>query len=81
MLYSLLVAVILLAAGYPLVGYFCFVKGYNLGAKEVHKPQIKTPILPRRPPKESAEVVRLNKIMENINNYDGTGIGQEEVRW
>lgn len=35
--------------------------------------------LPTKPPKLTEEQIRLNKIAANIDNYNGTPFGQEEV--
>lgn len=78
MLYSLLAAVLILALSYPIMGYFCFTKGYNIAAQD--KPKIESVKLRRKKIQEPAEINRLNSIMANIDRYDGTTVGQKEVR-
>lgn len=85
MLYSLLITVIVLAAGYPIMGYFCFTKGYNTAAKLVEKPKIEAPAIPtlksiKKKKERSQELKRIEKILANINAYDGTAVGQKEIK-
>ena len=54
--------------------------GFLLGAGGRTKE--KPPVLNRKLEKEAAmEQTRLETIMRNLENYDGTGYGQEEVPW
>jgi len=76
MLYSLLIVNIILCVSCPLVGVFCFVKGYNLKAEKLAEKPIRISL-----PKESPEVdERLQTLMANIDAYDGTGKGQVEIK-
>ena len=45
-------------------------------------PKIRKPMLQRKkkPAEESEELKRWNSIMDNIERYDGTGLGQEEIK-
>lgn len=77
MLYSLLVAVIVLAIAVPLTGVYCFIKGYNLKAEKEGDTPIKTPrIVPKKAPKGDE---RLQTLLFNIDNYDGTAAGQKDI--
>jgi hypothetical protein len=78
MLYSLLVAVLLEAAAIPVVGILCFRSGYNAAARTEKKPLL--PPIRKPATKPTDEEVRLGKLLSNIENYDGTGVGQREIR-
>lgn len=43
---------------------------------EVHKPIFKPP----KPPKKNPELERINKILDNIEAYDGSAKNQQKVR-
>lgn len=43
---------------------------------EVHKPIFKPP----KPPKKDPELERINKILDNIEVYDGSSKNQQKVR-
>ena len=77
MLYSLLIVNIILCILCPLVGVFCFVKGYNLKAEKLDEKPIRLPSLPKETPKADE---RLQTLMANIDAYDGTGKGQVEIK-
>lgn len=77
MLYSLLIAVILLSLLMPFVGIYCFVKGYNLMAKKEGEPFIQTPVKHTKISKKDEK--KLSQIYANIDSYDGTSIGQKEI--
>ena len=75
MLYSLLAAVIILAVLMPLVGCFCFVKGYNLKAEKTGERPIQGPRWPKRKPKGDRN---LETLLHNIEQYDGSSSGQRD---
>lgn len=66
----------------------CFFVGAKVGQKVVKGEEIKTPDLnPMKAIREAQdkkeaqrEQDRLSTIMQNIENYDGTGAGQKEVK-
>lgn len=66
----------------------CFFVGAKVGQKVVKGEDIKTPDLnPMKAIREAQdkkeaqrEQDRLSTIMQNIENYDGTGAGQKEVK-
>ena len=83
MILTILIAV--LAVSVPLLTIHAFRKGYELGVKDWNtnnpdeikqEPTKKQAHLPSAP---DIEVQRLRKIMENIENYDGTGANQKEI--
>ena len=76
MLYSLLVAVIVLAISCPLVGIFSFIKGYNLKAEKLAEKPI---TVPRKTPPAPKGDPKLMALLDNINAYDGTSKGQREI--
>ena len=78
---------ILLVAITALACYLCFVKGAEIGQKvskgeEIELPSV-NPIKAIREHKDKKkadeEQERLNVIMQNIENYDGTSRNQKEV--
>lgn len=77
--------ILILAVMTPFLSVFCFIKGYNIGAKETNKPEIKleTPIEKIKKAKEQKKTKkrndRLNAILDNINNYHGDSTGQREI--
>lgn len=79
------ITVLILAVFCCIWGAFCFIKGYNMGAKEAKKPEIKveTPkrkIEKAKTNKKLAEKQRkVNTLLENIDKYDGSSIGQKEI--
>lgn len=86
MLYSLLVAVLILSFFMALIVPYCVIKafliGFNTTAREEGRPTVKVdlPKLPKRKPKaERSETDKMNKILSNIDTYDGTPIGQKEI--
>ena len=66
----------------------CFLAGAKVGQKVVNGEPIETPsVSPMKAYKEhkaqkeaEAEKNRIDTILRNIDNYNGTGYGQEEVR-
>lgn len=81
----LLIGVILLMMGVMMIA--CFIIGAKVGQKvtkgepiEVPKPDPMKAYRERQERKEAErEQDRLDTIMRNIENYDGTGYGQEDV--
>lgn len=77
--------ILILAVMTPILSVFCFIKGYNIGAKETGKPEIKveTPKQKIERAKENKKAAenrsRLNTLLENIENYDGSSKGQKEL--
>ena len=80
MLYSLLVAVVILSifnavvVPFIVVGYF--IKGYNILAE---KP-IVSPQMPKLTRKQKRDEDRNAKILSNIDNYTGDETGQVKVK-
>lgn len=66
---------------------FCFLLGARTSQKAYKKEEIKMPTLnPVKAFQEHTERVEqtkkekeYNTMLENINNYDGTGLGQKEI--
>ena len=66
---------------------FSFIFGAKLGQTVAQKKEIKMPNLNpvtkvkeiKRNKEDQKELDRLNKIYQNIENYDGTGANQKEV--
>lgn len=79
------ITIMILSVLTPILSVFCFIKGYNIGARETHKPEIKieTPIQKIERAKENKKAAekrsRLNTLLENIENYDGSSRGQKEL--
>lgn len=79
------ITILILAVLTPILSVFCFIKGYNIGARETNKPEIKieTPIQKIERAKENKKAAekrsRLNTLLENIENYDGSSKGQKEL--
>lgn len=77
--------ILILAVMTPILSVFCFIKGYNIGARETRKPEIKleTPMQKIERAKENKKSAenrsRLNTLLENIENYDGSSKGQKEL--
>lgn len=80
------ITILILALMTPILSVFCFIKGYNIGAREQKKPEIKieTPkqaIENRKKGKEAeAKYKRFQSILDNIENYQGDSIGQKEIK-
>lgn len=74
MLYEIIPGVIALAM--PFICIWCFVMGIKYG-KTDKVPEVKVRKKPTK--REKAEIERLNKISNNIANYDGTSNGQERL--
>ena len=60
----------------PLICVWCFAMGIRYG-KTDKVPEVKVKKKPSK--REKAEIERLNKISNNIANYDGTSNGQESI--
>lgn len=79
------ITILILAVLTPILSVFCFIKGYNIGARETNKPEIKleTPMQKIERAKENKKAAekrsRLNTLFENIENYDGSSRGQKEL--
>lgn len=79
------ITIMILAVMTPILSVFCFIKGYNIGARETRKPEIKveTPKQKIERAKENKKAAenrsRLNTLLENIENYDGSSKGQKEL--
>ena len=79
------ITILILAGLTPILSVFCFIKGYNIGARETNKPEIKleTPMQKIERAKENKKAAekrsRLNTLLENIENYDGSSKGQKEL--
>ena len=79
------ITIMILAVMTPILSVFCFIKGYNIGARETRKPEIKveTPKQKIERAKENKKAAenrsRLNTLLENIENYDGSSKGQREL--
>lgn len=79
------ITIMILAVMTPVMSAFCFIKGYNIGAKETKKPEIKieTPkekIEKRKTSKEAeAKRRKMTNLLANIEAYDGTSKGQKEL--
>lgn len=71
----------ILAIALVFTNYYAFLLGTKYQPKE-EKP-VKTKIRASKKCKkveESAEIRRLKAIMENIDNFDGTTVGQKEIK-
>lgn len=79
------ITIMILAVLTPILSVFCFINGYNIGARETRKPEIKleTPMQKIERAKENKKAAekrsRLNTLLENIENYDGSSKGQKEL--
>ena len=58
----------------PFLCVYFFAKGYNMSHEDQKKP---FKIVKR--PKITQEEILLNKVLENIDAYDGTSAGQKEI--
>lgn len=80
------ITILILAVLTPILSVFCFIKGYNIGARETKKPEIKieTPkevVRRKKTEKEADEKRRRAEILlSNIDVFDGTSKGQKEFR-
>lgn len=80
MLYSLLIAVFILAVSIPPLCLLSFRWGFRYGRdgeKAVEEKVV--PQLPRAPHKESEEMKRQRKILQNMENYSGDGSNQVDI--
>ena len=79
--------IVLLLAIASLSNIACFVIGAKVGQKVIKDEPIKTPdVNPFKAYREKQELKeeeaaknRIDTILRNIDNYDGTGYGQEDV--
>ena len=87
MLYNLIMVV--LVAVMAIFSFFAGAKvfhdGFTLGKEQVAtekapKPAPKKPKKPSNKPKTNPEIEKMNRILANIEKYDGTSAGQEEIR-
>lgn len=77
-------AVTILAIGFVCMA--CFLSGVNVGQKVVKGEEVKLPAIKpaKEEPVKQPEEVRMSRddiILQNIDNYDGTGQGQADVPW
>ena len=80
--------IVLLLAIASLSNIACFVIGAKVGQKVVKDEPIETPDVnpfkayreKQEKKEEEAAKNRIDTILRNIDNYDGTGYGQEDVR-
>ena len=80
--------IVLLLAIASLSNIACFVIGAKVGQKVVKDEPIETPDVnpfkayreKQEKKEEEAAKNRIDTILRNIDNYDGTGNGQEDVR-
>lgn len=63
----------------PLLTILAYRQGIRDGRAIVSKQPLKPLIQPPRASKENEETKRLSKILNNIDNYNGTGENQEAV--
>ena len=81
----LIISVIFLAFLVPVTAIFSFYKGYALGIKDwnTHNPEeIKAEPTKKRAHMATAtdkELQNVKILLENIENYDGTGANQKEI--
>lgn len=59
-------------------GYKVFYMGFLLGKEEKKPEPVKKKS--KKTAKTSQEVVRMNSILSNIEKYDGTSAGQEDIK-
>lgn len=79
----LLFSVIVLAI-MPFFCVWCFYAGFKLGKKEqIPVPKVESPKVKAEKRKRSKEqdefIRRQNKLMRNLENYDGSSKGQEKI--
>ena len=75
MLYSLICVIII----YSLITPALIIKAYEKGTKEKIIPRPKPKAVRKAERQNKAEAERINKILDNINNYDGSKAGQEGI--
>ena len=76
MLYSLLAAVIALSFFMPFACYKAFYMGFY-AAKEQPLPK---PVSKAKKREIAEETMRLNKVLQNIDRFDGTTKGQVKIK-
>ena len=79
MLLNIILTAVLMV-GIPLIAWFFFKQGYNIGAKEVGKPVITATPKPKKTRDSVKKEKRYEQILKNIESYDGTSAGQREVK-
>lgn len=86
MSYNIFVAIILgLGFIIPVLSTYMFRRGYDLGIKDYNLAHPDTPkhelaAKPSAPtPEVPAEIKRYQTLLDNIENYDGTGAHQKEI--
>ena len=87
MLYNLIIVgfVAVMAIFSFFAGAKVFHDGFTLGKEQVveekpAKPAPKKQKKPSNKPKTNPEIEKMNRILANIEKYDGTSAGQEEIR-
>jgi hypothetical protein len=73
-------ALITLSLFSPLLVILAYRQGIKDGRAIISNTPLRPLIQPPRAPKDNPEAVRLDKILANIDNYDGTGKGQEVIK-
>ena len=77
----IIIALIILIPINCLLVFFSYRQGLKDGRQVKDDKPIKPIIEPTaRKYEQNKEMKRLNTILENINNYSGSGVGQKEVR-
>jgi hypothetical protein len=76
MIYALITLSILT----PLLCILAYRQGIKDGRAIISNTPLQTLVRPPRASQSDQEVLRLNKILSNIDNYDGTGKGQEVIK-
>lgn len=80
------ISTMILALIVPIAAIIAFKKGYELGVKDWNRvnPDEPKSLPPRKPKKTTSasdkELKKLETLMENIENYDGTDANQKEVK-
>ena len=87
MLYNiLLILIVALTAIFSFfAGYKVFTLGFALGKEQpngekVSKSAPKTPKKSKKKAKPSPEIEKMNRVLANIERYDGTSAGQEDIK-
>lgn len=84
----LVVSVAILAFFMPIIAYFSFISGAEVYRKGVEhgknfdervKSETVLPKIRKKPKKNDANVEKFNALMRNLEAYDGTSFGQEEI--
>lgn len=80
------ITTLILAFFMPILTIIAFKKGYELGVRDWNRTNPDEPksLPPRKPKKNSSvsdkELKKLETLMENIENYDGTDANQKEIK-